>query len=283
MTRAIIGFPRATPFFTYSGGSYVAGYPVTNLQTLPLSQVARSTSTSMTIRAASTTSRRVGMIGLARHNFSLVSTGRVRLYSDINWTTLAYDSGVVPIWPKVYPYSTVEWEDDQYWTSTYSDQELADTTWLWINWFDRDYMIGSLQIDVTDPTNTAGYVQAGFLEVAAQWQVGANFVFGSQYGYRFRSQVNEARGGAKYVDRQTKPRTFKGAITYAGRDEALAKHFERYRQLDFDEPFLWLPHPDEPLHWLRTSMLAQHVDPGPFTYAAAGRDTVPINLEEVIG
>src|SRR5258708_5693879 len=123
-SAAIMGWPSVTANFTLSGGSWNASYPRTNLQSLPLSRVARSTdlnTANTAIIATSSVTRRVGLIALARHNFSLTATIRVRLYADAGMLTLIYDSGVVDVWPEVYPYGQLEWEDDNFWTGKYLD------------------------------------------------------------------------------------------------------------------------------------------------------------------
>lgn len=275
MTRAIIGFPRASASFSLSGGSWNATYPLSNLQVLPPSRVARSTDattgSTVIIAATSGATQKVGMIGLPRNNFSLAATIRVRLYSDAGLTALIYDSGVGNVWP-IGLYTT--------------SADIANDNWTWLWWAGQDYDAAGIRLDISDTGNSAGYVEAGWLEIAAQTQVSYNFKWGAQAGYRFRSQVTEAIGGAKYVYLLPKPRTFSGTIELPS-SEALAQQFERWRQLDIDLPFLWLPNPDDPTNWPREAFLAQNLDPGPFTYAYFGNGSrfysVPIKLEEVIG
>jgi hypothetical protein len=285
MTNAILGWPSVTEKFSLSGGAWQASYPRSNLQLLPLSKVARSADlavASTVIIATSTTTRRVGLVGLARHNFTLDATIRIGLFADAAMTNLIYDSGAGPVWQDVYPYELLEWEDDNYWTGQYSAEELEGTTWLWLWWVGRDYMAAAIRIDIADAGNPDGYVQAGFLEIAAQYQTSFNFQFGAQYGYRFRTVLTEALGGAKYADDRAKPRQFKGTF-HASHNEALAKHLEMHRQRDICEPVLWVPEPDDKLNWVRTAMLAQFIDPGMFSYFNFDLDEVPISLEEIIG
>jgi hypothetical protein len=275
MTRAIIGFPRASSSFALSGGSWNATYPLSNLQALPPSRVARSTdaTTGSTIIIGATTgaTARVGLIGLTRHNFSLNATIRVQLFSDNGVVTRIYDSGFVSAWP-IGLYS--------------SAADIANGNWTWLWWGGQDYNAASLRIDINDTGNSSGYVEAGWLEIAAQTQVSYNYKPGAQFGYRFRSQVTDALGGAKYVYLLGKPRTFQGTFDVPS-SEALAQHWERWRQLDLDQPFLWLPNPDDPTNWPREAFLAQNVDPGPMSllYFAQGSrfQGTPIKLEEVIG
>lgn len=247
--------------------------------------VARSVdlNTSSTIViATSSITRRVGLIGLARHNLSLTAQIRLRLFSDAAMTNVIYDSDDADVWPEVYVWDELEWEDDNFWTGKYLESELARTTWLWIWRGDGDYMAAAIRIDIADPDNLDGYVQAGYLEIAAQYQVTYNMQYGASYGHRFRSLFTEAWGGAKYFDSRTKPRAVKGTFK-SPRDEALSKHFEIRRQLDLVLPVLWIPEPDTPRHWLRTAMLARLTDPGFSVQAQFALDDVLFAFEEIIG
>jgi hypothetical protein len=286
-TNAILGFPSVTELFDLSGGHWQANFPQAALQSLPLSRVARTLSLApadcvIIATTPTTVTRRVGLIGLARHNCTIDAQIRLRLYSDPGLTTLIYDSGTVDMWQEVYPYDTLEWEDDSYWTGKYSDAELAGTNWLWLWWVGLDYMAAGIRIDISDPTNPAGYVQAGYLEIAGQYQAQFNIKFGARYGFRFRTVLTEALGGAKYADERAKPRTFKGAFD-ADHFVALAKYYEMVRQRDVCDPILWLPEPDDPINWVRTAFLAQFAEPDMFTRSMLDIDEVPISLEEIIG
>jgi hypothetical protein len=285
MTAAILGWPSVTDLFSLSGGNWRANYPQSALQSLPLSRVARTASLAAAdcvIIATSNTSRRVGLVGLARHNCTTDAQVRVRLYSDNGMTALIYDSGMTQLWQEVYPYDTLEWEDDNYWTGKYGDAELEGTNWLWLWWVGLDYIAAAIRIDISDPTNAAGYVQAGYLEIAAQYQAQFNYKLGARYGFRFRTVLTEALGGAKYADERSKPRTFKGTFD-AEHNVALAKWFEMVRQRDICDPILWLPEPDDPTNWVRTAFLAQFAEPDMFTRTQLDIDEVPISLEEIIG
>lgn len=285
MTNAIIGFPRWTDSIVWSGGAWTADYPPSNLAGLPLSRVARSANAdplSTCLTGLLPTSRGVRLIALVRHNLSRNATIRVRLYRDAAATDLAHDSGALPAWPVVYPFGINEWEDDQYWSGQYATNEIAENTWTRPIWLDRIHLARSIAIDIVDADNPDGHIDLGLIEVAQGWQVGINFDYGAEFGFRFRTQDVESLGGARYHERRAKPRTWRGSIAYLDRDEALARGFEQQRQLDLDQPFLWLPHPAEPVHWLRTVFLARNTNPGALRYAVGDRTSVALSFEEVL-
>lgn len=287
--RAVIGFPRWTEKGVYAanGGTYNATYPVTNLNSLPLSRVARSSSAAAADTKFKITldkPRPIRLLAFVRHNASLDATFRIRLYSDAALTTLLYDSGTgEQFWPPVYPNGTLEWEDDGFWSGQYSTDQITGYRVTRSIWLDQFYLAQAILVDVVDTTNPAGFFECGLFEVAQGWQVGVNFAIGAQYGFRARTQTIEALGGVKFFDRRDKPRQFNGSIDYLSRDEALARAFEHQRQHDLDIPFLWLPHPDDIIHPLRRSYLARNMDLGLLSYAQAlDVDSVPLRFEEVL-
>lgn len=283
--KAVIGFPRLTSRATFSGGSWAAAYPVGNLGILPLAQVARSTNLAAASTIFTATFDResmVRMLGLVRHNLSTEAKIRIRIFEDVAKTILLADTGTVDVWPEVYPPSELEWEADNFWSGRYSAEEMADYAPTRPFLFEDLYLCRAIEVAITDPTNPAGYVEMGLFEVATGWQVGANYDFGAEYGFRFRSEMTEALGGVRYFERRDKPRVFSGSISYLRRDEALGRGFEMLRRHDIDEPFLWLPNPAEPLHWLRLCFLARNVNPGLLASTFVGRERFPISLEEVL-
>lgn len=282
---AVIGFPRWTTLASFSGGSWSGTYPLSNLGIEPLSKIARSTDATLAnaqFVATLSSTKAIRALALARHNLSINAKIRIRLYRDAALTDIAYDSGWVDVWPVVYPYSALDWEDDNWWSGKYSAAEIAGYIWTRPFWLGNVYLARAVKVEIDDTGNSDGYVEAGLFEIAQGYQLPINPDLGAQYGYRFRTVTQESLGGTKYHERRDKPRVFRGSVSFIDRDHALAKLFEQLRQHDLDTPFLWFPHPDEPMHWLRNVFIAKNVDPGLFSYAAFGTDAVPLAFEEVL-
>lgn len=288
--HAVIGLNSHRSITTYGadGASYEASYPVTNLGSLPLAKVARTASaaeanTKFTGLFSGTVGLRLLLIG--PHNMlpGTEPTYRLRLYSDSGLSTLVYDSGAgVPVWPPVYDSLSLEWEDDQFWSGTYADAQVADwDSWLPI-WLDAIYLCRGFRLEFSDTGNADGYLQFGLCEPAMGHQFSVNVGFGAQYGFRFRSSSRESDGGSKAFRRRRAPQVWEGEIRLLARDEAMGRYLDLLRQNDLVDPFAWFPYPQEPLHWPRTVWLARAVDPGLSTLAAPLRDTIPIKLEQVL-
>ncbi len=285
MTNAVIGFPRWTEKCTFSGGTWDSSYPVANLKVEPLAKVGRTTNLTLPVTqwvATLDKPRGTRLLALVRHNLSLDALIRIRLYAEASLTTLLFDSGWIDVWPEVYTFDQLEWEDDNWWSLKYTTEEIAGYIWSRPFWLDQIYLAEAIKVEVNDQTNTDGHVDIGMFEVAQGWEVSTNFEYGAQYGYRSRTTSEEADGGVKYFTRKDKPRIFNGNIGYLKRDEVLAKGFEHQRQMDIDVPFFWLPAPDNTIHWLREAFLAKNQELGLLGYAAHNHHSVPLKLEEVL-
>lgn len=281
---AIVGFPSWRPDATMSGGSWNASYPVSNLLTDDISRVARSsdaTTASTTFDVTLSQSRRTRMVGFINHNASFSGLFRLTGYADLAKSNQLFQTDWKLFWPEVYGVYDLPWEDAREWTGQYTDREIADTVWTRPVWLDAYYELRVVTVEISDTTNADGYFQCGAFDIAEGHQVTMNPAYGAGYGFRFRTTVTEAKGGAKSFERLPKPRLFQGEIPYLNRDEALVIFYEMLRQNDLDVPLLWMPHPDEPQHWLRNTFWARQLDPGLFRYATFNRDAVPLYLEEV--
>jgi len=280
MTNALFGFPRVSQAYALSGGLWTAAYPLLNLQSLPLSKVARSTNavlTSTIIDGTTATPQTAGMIALTRHNLSGAATIKLTTWTTSARTVTSFVGSFESVWPAAYV--------------GMSTSERANAVWTWYKRFSAagsaGVTVGAWRIEINDTTNTAGYVQAGFVEIAQVYEARWNFEWGFQYGFSWRSQVTEAIGGAEYVDRRPKPRVVRGSFPNVLRSESMTKFFEMHRQLDFAVPLLFVPMPDETTHYPRTVMLARQEDPGLLSMKSASPygiiDSVPFALREIIG
>lgn len=289
--NAVIGFPRQTDNFTYSGGDFEAAYPATNAQNITYARVARSESLSASpspqvfLQGTSATTRIVRMFGIAAHNMRPATspTFRLRLYSDAAYTTEIYDSGVENIWPPPYTYAGRSWYTPFFWIGGYSNEEIGGQIPFRPIYLDQAYAVKSWRIDFYDENNTDDYIQVGLFEVAAALTLPVNFGYGSQYGYKHITKTVELDGGLKRFDVYDPSYVFDGRVEYMPEEQAQNNFMELFRQHGLSVPFMWLPFPLRPTTWLRTSKMVNLADPGLFAHAEYGYDSVPLRLEEYKG
>lgn len=283
-SNAIVGFPRWTEKAAFAAASEAAGYPASNLGTLPLAypwRAADASAANTVITATFAQQRRVDFVVLCRHNLSVGASVTVSRYEDAAMTVLL-DSQTAAAWPAVFAEDQVDWNGGRWWDRTYTEEEIAGYPWHLPIRFDDQHYVSAVKVEIDDTANPAGYVQVGLLEMATAHQVPVNFAYGAQYGYQSRVETQDADGGTEYHRRRPKPRLFEGAVDYMPRDVALGTWLEMRRQLDVDQPFFWWPNPTDELHRLRDAFLARFTELSLHSYAAHRRDGVPIRLKEVL-
>lgn len=286
-SNAVIGWPRWTSYatFTADGGSTDATYVPANLGTDDLSFVWRSpnlTATNTKFLAVFSRPSPIQLFALVGHNLTRNATFRLRLYSDTGATTQIYDSGDTAVWPRVFSFGSLPWNDNRCWTGQFNDLEITGLRWNRPLWLDKLYLARAARCAISDPNNPAGYAECGLAEFSQGWPVSINFSYGAQYGWNARTQTVQGIGGRKQFERRDKPRRFQGTIQYLPRDEAMAQGFELQRQADLDVPFFWLPDPTSTTNLIRESYLARNAELGMLSYASPGRDSMPISLEEAL-
>ena len=281
----LIGWPRSTKQILWSGGSWVTTYPIANSNSLPLGRVARSAD----LTAASTRmigivpeGERIEVVSSIAHNWSVAATWRIRIYADEAGTALAYDSGVMAVWPQVYADGELEWEHDGFWLGTYSQDELSGLPWNSIHLISPWVSGRRIEIDVFDGYNSEGYLQHGMIDVAAALRVPVNPAYGADAGWKARSISAEAEGGAMYWERRPKGRMFSGNVDQTYQNWARGPFFEFQRNADVTDEFLFIENPADALNLLRTSFLSRNGDIPPLKRAFPTADAVPVSFVEVL-
>ncbi len=286
--NAIIGYPRHTNSFTYSGTGWTTAYPATNAQNTTYARVARSNavggSPSLTprLRGTSASPRTLQLFGIAAHNMKPDTNPQyqLKLYSDNAWTTQIYDSGLQNVWPSAFTYEGRDWYTDGFWFAVYSNEEITGQIPFVPIYLSQSYTAQSWQIDFIDPSNADGYIQLGLFEVASAFQLPVNPSYGANYGLRQFTKVSELDGGLKRFDIYDPAYVFEGSVEYMPEDDVMNVFFELSRQYGISTPFIWLPYPKRLTTWLKTSKMVTQVDTGLFAHADFGYDAVPLRLQE---
>lgn len=242
------------PFFAWnnmadtavlSGGSWFDGLPLDNLKNRKQARVARSTSLATTATrfvidlGASAKIWRV--IALAAHNVSLSGRWRVTAGADAAVTTPTYDSGWLAAWPSVYDTEDLEWENDNFWSGQYSEDERSG---LNPNLTHRAPQLRSERyalVEIDDPLNVDSFVQIGRLFIADGWSPSSGILVGAQFGLDDGTGVQEAWGGAEVFDVKRRRRTADVEIAPLEDREAYGKALEMMRQagISGEVLFIW--------------------------------------------
>lgn len=285
MANCMLGFPNRADQSVLSGGTWVSTLPLQNLQTRVIGEVARTTDTSL----ASTQftidlgrSMKTQVIALRNHNLSITAQYRVTGSLTADFAVLAHDSGWKDVWPVIYPYGTLEWEDDNWWTGKYTKEEREGYT------TELDHLLPAAKlgrywrVELSDAGNPAGFVQVGRLFIGPAWQTRINMIYGASLGWETKTEVQEAKGGAEYFAVRTPYRVQKFTLDYMDQDEAFARAFELQRQAGVHQELIFIHDPDDKVHSLRRRFMVRMRTLGAIEYPYNGINSTAFELKELL-
>lgn len=258
----MLGFPNRIDAATLSGGAWTAGLPLANLQNRIIGKVARTPDDAMASTwfdidlGAAKSIRTFAAVG---HNLSLAAKYRLRGSSVSDFATTVYDSGAafLDVWPDVYPYMSLEWEDDNWWSGKYTAEQITGYTAALITILPGNTLARYWRLEIDDTTNPAGFVQIGRVFIGPAWQPTFNMSYGASLGWETKTEAQEAMGGAEYFQRRTPFRVARFALDWMSQDEGFANAFEIQRRAGIDQEILWIHDPSDSVHALRRRFLGR--------------------------
>ena len=224
MANIFLAWQNRTDEGTLSNGSWLSTLPLTNLQNRQVQKVARSNGV-----AASATkfdvdlgsAKSIGVVALVVHNISVAGTVRITASDSASFSTLYYDSGNVSVWPSgVIPLELLEWEDDNFWLGTISQQARAGYQAPFIHKLSIIKNMRYWRVEIVDAGNSDGYVQIGRLFMARGWTPTVNYSYGSGLGFQDPTPVDTSLAGAEYIDVRSKFRVMQFSLPYITDTEA---------------------------------------------------------------
>lgn len=287
MQRAVIGFDRWTEEFSFAGGISDATFPVTNLNVLPLTNVWRSSDTTLAATQFYCTNseylRPLRMFGICRHNLSNFARYRLKIFQDVARTVLLYDSEWQRVWKPAYNCYRDYFPRPGFWGGFLSPAEKQGITATRIIWLDQAYYGRAVELQIDDQDNDDGFVSIGLFEISEGYQVYYNPAYGARSGSENRNVRVEAEGGVSYNEERRGRKIFQGTIQAMPIEEAKQRFGEFQRRLNTAKPFLWLLDADDDVNALRDSGLYENKDTDLMTLSAYSVADVPIDIREVMG
>lgn len=208
MSNIAIAYDNIADGGTYSGGSWAAALPLTNLKTYDPKQLARSTNAteaSTVIICDLGYAAPVDVVALINTNLTDAATLRVRVGPNadgssalIDMTLTAGDFG--------------------------TDTPAAGRAIFYLN--SATISARYVRWDISDESNPDGYVQFGRHIVGTVFQPDINIVYGAQIGLIDESRLSRAVNGAQYADIKPKRRRLSGAFDALTSDEAFGEVYD---------------------------------------------------------
>jgi hypothetical protein len=261
VANALIAFQNRVDQAALSGGSYIAGLPLSNLQNRRIKSVARSSdlslsSTQFTVDIG--TGKFVRIVALVGHNLSLSARYRLRGSSDVSFATSEYDSGWLDVWPRVYQSAQIDWQALNWWTGRYLEEERQGYTWNLpiVLPAQVNYRYWKMELDDAARTDVT-YVDVGRVFIGGVWQPVVNMSEGAQLGWETNTQVQESLSGAEFFQRRTPYRVAQFELGWMLDDEAFGKAFDIFRRMGVDQEVFYIYDPSDTVQLLRRSFLGR--------------------------
>lgn len=245
MANIFLAWQNRTDEGTLSGGSWLSSLPLTNLQNRQVQKVSRSNG----VTASATkfdidlgTAKSIGVVALVVHNISVTGTVRITASDSAAFTTLYYDSANVAVWPAgVIPQDLLEWEDDNFWLGTISQQARAGYQAPFIHKLSSIKNMRYWRVEIIDTSNSDGYIQIGRLFMARGWTPTVNYSYGSGLGFQDPTPVDTSLSGAEYFDVRSKFRVMQFSLPYITDSEAYSYALDLQRLAGVSGEILVMP------------------------------------------
>lgn len=286
MKNIHLAYPNRIDAATLSGGSWLATLPLDNLKNRRISKLARSTDATL----ASTQfvidfgrARQIDCIGLVAHNLSAGSKARIKANSTNSFATPAFDSGWMDVWPGGFlPEDALEWEDDNFWLGTISQEAVAgyQTPYVW--YADASLSYQYWQVEIDDATNDDGYIHIGRLFTGPVFVPTYNMSWGASLVVDDATTFETSLSGEEFFDTRQRFRIQTFALDFLTEAEAYQQVMDMQRLLGTSGEVLINGDPDDVTNRPRRSFLSRLQNIAPVVHEAHGIYSCQFTLREVL-
>jgi hypothetical protein len=161
---------------------------------------------------------------------------------------IIFEGGWNDVWPAgVIPQDLLEWEDDNFWLGTLSQEARAGFQSPYILRLPNVENMRYWRVEISDTSNSDGYVQIGRLFMARGWTPTINYTYGASLGYQDPTPVETSLSGAEYFDIRSKFRVFTFKLDYISDTDAYSYALELQRLAGISGEVLIIPDGGEDL------------------------------------
>ena len=260
----------------------VATLPIENLQDRQIVRIWRNTQTTAQIDIDFGSARIVNFAALVKHNISQTGTIRWRFSNVADFSTTAYDSGVVDAWPIVEEFGTLPW-GVFIWGGYLNPEVAANYTISTFDILQTPIQARYFRIDISDPTNADGYIQAGRLLSGPAYEPSINYANGVSFEFVDESRITKSRGGQTFVDEVERFRRMQFELINLPEQEIFGNIFNQVDRLrGVAQDILIIPQPDDPNTWITQNIYGRITSTGPIVNSALDYYSRLIEVEELI-
>jgi len=278
------GFYNPTFLSGPNGGAWSDSAPLANMQSPQLAYAARSlncvpSDTAFICDLGVT--RSIATVVLPNHNLSQSASYTINIFKDAALTLLAgtYSNTLSRV---IYPFGSVPFEDPHWYNGQYTPEEFSQFQMPVLGLFTPAALGRYVQVLITDPTNSAGYIQLPRLFVSPGYQPSYNMSYGAQLVPVDPSIVTRTLGGYRSIDQRTKYREFHLTIPTLPNAEAWSQVFDQTFALGLSKQVFFSANPQDATNLFRFSFLANLSRLDPITMSYYGYSGVAYSFIEVV-
>lgn len=215
---------------TYSGGSWVAGLPLSNMKTRSPRQVARSTnaatgSTKFVVDLGSM--RVIQIFALVNHNLSPGATIRFRASNNSNGSSPLVDVTKLATEPDV------PWGSTSFYATPFYGFVGTVPPGGRITFYKHPITVVAryLFVDISDIGNAAGYIQIGRFMAGEPFIPTFNMEWGAEIVLSDESKLTKSMGGQLYVNEQTKRRRLNCSLRFLSEAQGMGAIYDMKMRL----------------------------------------------------
>lgn len=282
MSNMIIGAVNYVDSGTLTVDDEVATLPGTFLQDRQIVKVWRNTQLTAQIDVDFGQGRIVDFVALIKNNISTTGTIRWRFSNVSNFATTVYDSGVVDAWPIVEEFGTLPWGVFS-WGGYLNPTVAAEYTISAFDILDSTVQARYLRIDISDPDNADGYIQAGRLLAGPAYRPSINYANGVEFEFVDESRVTKSRGGQTFVDEVERFRRIRFDLINLPENEIFQNVFNQIDRLKgiAGDVFI-VPQPDKASTWPTQNIYGRITNTDPIVNSSLTYYGRRIEVEELI-
>lgn len=282
MSNMIIGAVNYVDSGTLTVDDEVASLPGTYLQDRQIVRVWRNTQLTAQIDVDFGQGRIVDFVALIKNNISTTGTIRWRLSNVSNFATTVYDSGVVDAWPIVEEFGTLPWGVFS-WGGYLNPTVAAEYTISAFDILDNTVQARYLRIDISDPDNADGYLQAGRLLAGPAYRPSINYANGVEFEFVDESRVTKSRGGQTFVDEVERFRRIRFDLINLPENEIFQNVFNQIDRLKGIAGDIFIvPQPDKASTWPTQNIYGRITSTDPIVNSSLTYYGRRIEVEELI-
>ncbi|WP_306603940.1 hypothetical protein [Azonexus sp.] len=286
MGKITLGLANYIDEAVLTGGAWMGTLPLSNVQNRRLSRVARSANAlaaSTKFDIALSKARRVRCLALIVHNLSVSSTVRVLADDEASFATPLYDSGAVAMWPSgTISDDLLEWEDDNFWLATVSQEAVAGYQAPFIHLLPAAIPARYWRVEINDTANPDGWVHIGRVYIADAWTPDYNLEYGNDLSFEDVSAVETSLASEEFFEARRKRRKFRFNLPRLSINEGYQQALDLERRAGTTGEVLVVADPDDVQNGVRRNFLGRISALSGLQHAAHNVMTKRFEIAEVL-